>query len=123
MKDVRRKNLAGLKKPYKFIIMDLNKLVNEAFTDEPLIKHQVKLKSKGFKVTLFKRTFEFKTYVKVKYRHFLDCDEILCSKDAINKRVGLMTEEEYGKVEEKCKKIQEEFEKKEGWKPDSHYKK
>ena len=101
---------------------NLDELLNDALLERPkqgIIYH----KAKTYRFKLFKRVFEFKTYIPISTKSFLSCDEILCSNDAINKRVGLMTEEEYGKVEEKCKKYQEEFEKKEGWKPDSHYKK
>lgn len=62
---------------------------NSVLNDPELFKLQKSIKAnlKEFSFKLFGRTFRFETYTTKEVRRILECDEILCSDEAIMKRV------------------------------------
>jgi hypothetical protein len=81
---------------------NLDELLNDVFLEQPtpgIIRH----KAKTYSFKLFKRVFEFKTYIEHPVKSILSCDEIVCSDEAINLRIGLMPKDEYDAIVEKSK--------------------
>lgn len=62
---------------------------NAILDDPELFDLQATAKSnlKGFSFTIFGRTFKFETYTKKEIHKITDCDEIMCSNEAIMERV------------------------------------